>query len=75
MSAQYDGNSEFEGKARATDFVGAEAALKRAAIVARRRAMDTLGSVAVFKGGRVVWETAEGTLLDEPMALEKTKNA
>ena len=57
-------------KPRDPDFIGAEVAIQRAAGIARRRAMETLGSVAVFKDGRVVWETAEGTIMEEP-ALHK----
>ena len=60
-----DNNKQAE-KPRDQDFIGAEVAIQRAAGVARRRAMENLGSVAVFKGGKVVWETAEGKLLDEP---------
>ena len=59
-------NSKQAERPRDPDFVGAEAALKRAARLARRKAIDTLGSVAVFKDGKVVWETAEGTFLEEP---------
>ena len=53
-------------KSRDMDFIGALAALRRSAIKARRRAFETTGSVAIVKDGKVVWETAEGTFLDEP---------
>ena len=35
--------------------------MHRAAKRARRRAMETIGAVAVFKDGKVVWEKADGT--------------
>ena len=66
MSTPDGANRELEGKARDPDFAGAEVAIRRAARVARRKAIETLGSVVAFKNGNVVWETAEGTLLDEP---------
>ena len=37
--------------------VGAEAALKRAAIKARKRAIETSGSVAIFEDGKIVHVT------------------
>lgn len=39
---------------RDPDMVGAEAALRRAAVVARRRAIATTGWVAVFKDGKII---------------------
>ena len=51
-------------ESRDADFIGALAALRRAAEKARRRAFDTTGSVAIVKGGRVVWQREDGTLLD-----------
>ncbi len=59
-------NGKQAEKPRDPDFIGAEVAIQRAAGIARRRAMETLGSVAVFKDDKVVWETAEGTFLNEP---------
>lgn len=50
-------------KQRDPDFVGAEIAMHRAAKRARRRAMETIGVVAVFRDGKVVWEKAGETLL------------
>ena len=50
-------------KQRDPDFVGAEIAMHRAAKRARRRAMETIGEVAVFRDGKVVWEKAGETLL------------
>ena len=37
-------------------FIGAEAALLRAAKAARRLAMVTTGSIVVFKDGKIVYE-------------------
>ena len=59
-------NSMQAEKPRDPDFIGAEVAIQRAATIARRRAVDTSGSVAVFKEGKVVWETADGRFLEEP---------
>ena len=63
--------SEKSRKPRDPDFIGAEAALSRAAERARRRAFETVGAVAVFKNGRVVWEKADGTYVDD---LEDGRN-
>lgn len=52
-------------KSTDTDFIGAMAALRRAAANARRRAFDTIGSVAIVEDGRVVWQRADGTFVDE----------
>ena len=52
-------------KSRDPDFVGAEVALHRAAKRARRQAFETIGAVAVFKDGRVAWEKADGTYVDD----------
>ena len=48
-------------KQRDPDFVGAEIAMHRAAKRARRRAMETIGAVAVFRDGKVVWEKTDQT--------------
>ena len=37
--------------------IGAEAALRRAAVKARKRAIETTGSVPVWKDGEIVYET------------------
>jgi glycine cleavage system aminomethyltransferase T len=63
--------SEKSRKPRDPDFIGAEAALSRAAERARRRAFETVGAVAVFKNGRVVWEKADGTYVGD---LEDGRN-
>ena len=39
------------------DFIGAEAALRRAAIKAQRRAIETSGSYAIYKDGKIVHVT------------------
>ena len=39
------------------DSIAAEAAMRRAAIKARRRAIETTGSVAVYRDGKIVYET------------------
>ena len=65
MTTQKQGHQETTEKQRDPDFVGAEIALHRAAKRARRRAMETVGAVAVFKDGKVVWEKADGTFDDE----------
>ena len=57
-------------KSKDTDFIGAVTALRRAAAKARRRAFDTTGSVAIVKDGRIVWQRANGALLDEPEQAE-----
>ena len=43
-------------KLRDPDFIGAEAALRRAAERARRRAAETTGTVAVYRDGKIVQE-------------------
>ena len=55
-----DTNAKGEGKSkweRPVEFVGAEAALRRAAVKARRRAIETTGSVPVWRDGEIVYET------------------
>ena len=44
-------------KLRDSDFDGALAALKRAAIKAQRRAIETSGSYAVYQDGKIVHVT------------------
>ena len=60
MTTRDRDNSKEVEKPRDPDFIGAEIAIQRAARKARRKAMDTLGSVAVFNHGKVFWETADG---------------
>ncbi len=59
MTTQKHENQDPESKPRDPDFVGAETAMRRAAVKARRRAFQTSGRVAVFKDGRIVWQTAD----------------
>ena len=42
---------------RSKDFIGAEAALRRAAVKARRRAIETTGSVPTWRDGKIVYDT------------------
>ncbi|MCY4652400.1 MAG: hypothetical protein OXC95_04460 [Dehalococcoidia bacterium] len=42
---------------RPADFIGAEEALSRAAIKARKRAIETSGSVATWRDGKIVYDT------------------
>ncbi len=46
--------------ARDPDLAGAEAAMRRAAERARRRAWENGGAIAVFEDGRIVWVKADG---------------
>ena len=48
---------ELMKRARPAGFTGAEAALRRAAVKARKRAIETTGSVPVWKDGKIVYET------------------
>lgn len=42
------------------------AALRRASDIARRRALETTGSVAIFRDGEIVYETDPNVLFSEP---------
>ena len=42
---------------RSKDLIGAEAALRRAAVKARRRAIETTGSVPTWRDGKIVYDT------------------
>jgi isoaspartyl peptidase/L-asparaginase-like protein (Ntn-hydrolase superfamily) len=66
MTTRRQGNKDTAEKSRDPDLSGAEAALRRAVESSRRRAMETIGAVAVLKDGRVVWEKADGTSVNEP---------
>ena len=48
---------ESQKRERPELLIGAEAALRRAAIKARKRAIENTGSVAVWKDGKIVYET------------------
>ena len=53
MSTQNEKSAE---KPRDPDFAGADAAMRRAAKRARRRAGETTGTVTVYKNGKIVQE-------------------
>ena len=42
---------------RPAHFIGAEAALRRAAVKARRRAIETTGAVPTWRDGKIVYDT------------------
>ena len=71
MTIQKQGNHGPAQNSRDPDFAGAEAALRRAVELSRRRAMETIGAVAALKDGKVAWERADGTFTDE---LEDVRN-
>ena len=71
MTAGKQPTQDRERKPRDPDFVGAEAAMRRAAVKARRRAFRTSGKVAVFREGRVVWQKPDGTFTDGPEGRPK----
>ena len=66
MIAREQNDGHHPMKSQDTDFIGAVTALRRAAAKARRRAFETIGSVAIVKDGKVAWQKEDGTLLDEP---------
>ena len=53
-------------RTRDPDIVGAEAALRRAAVRARQRAFEKVGAVVVVIDGKLMWEWADGTFTDQP---------
>ena len=65
MTAREQDDRHRPVKSQGSEFIGAFAALRRAAVKARRRAFETTGAVAIVKNGKVVWETPEGKLLEE----------
>ena len=65
MTAREQDDRHRPVKSQDSEFIGAFAALRRAAVKARRRAFETTGAVAIVKNGKVVWETPEGKLLEE----------
>ena len=69
MTEQSSGPSK---KQRDPFFVGVEAALRRAATVAHRRAIETSGSVPISKDGKIVYVTTlEGFSEEELAAAEE----
>ena len=71
MTVQEHENKGPTTKPRDPDFVGAEAAMRRAAVKARRRAFRTIGKVAVFIDGKVVWQKPDGTFIEDPEGRPK----
>ena len=60
MTPEKSENGKLAGRPRDPDLAGAEAAMRRAAERARRRAADSGGAVAVFENGRIVWVKVDG---------------
>ena len=60
MKSQKTENENPGEPARDPDLAGAEAAMRRAAERARRRAADSGGTMAVFEDERIVWVKADG---------------
>ena len=57
MNKQHTADKKATKRPRSERFIGAEAALRRAAVKARRRAIETTGSVPTWKNGKIVYET------------------
>ena len=57
MDKQSQENEKQIERPLSTDFIGAEKALRRAAIKARRRAIETTGSVPTWRDGKIVYDT------------------
>ena len=55
MKPRKSENEKLPEHDRDPDFVGADAALRRAAERARRRAAECGTAIAIFEDGRVVW--------------------
>ena len=55
--SNYRTKREYNPEEWTDDTLAALAALRRAAVKARRRAIETTGSVPVWKDGKVVYET------------------
>ena len=71
MTEQKQGARGTAQNPRDPEFAGAEAALSRAAERSRHRAMETIGAVAAFKHGKVVWERADGTFTHDLQDVRK----
>ena len=56
MATQKQQGSNLDKKLQGQDLVGAEAAILRAAKLACRRAIETTGSVVIFRDGIIVRE-------------------
>ena len=57
MDRHNEHSQEAADSERPAHFVGAEAALKRAARKARKRAIETTGSVPTWRDGKIVYDT------------------
>ncbi len=57
MGEQNERRQKGEYTERSDYFLGMDAALRRAAIKARRRAIDTTGSVSTWRDGEIVYDT------------------
>ena len=55
---------------QSADSSGALAALRRAAIVARRRALENSGGVTIFRDGKMVWETDPKRIFPEGVEVK-----
>lgn len=56
MTTRNQGSHDPSKKLRDPDLAGADAAMLRASERARRRAIETTGSVAIFRNGEIVRE-------------------
>lgn len=50
-------NNSRAKQALSADFIGAEKALRRAAVKARKRAIETTGAVPTWRDGKIVYDT------------------
>ena len=57
MNKQEQENGNSAKRPLSADFIGAEKALRRAAIKARKRAIETTGSVPTWRDGKIVYDT------------------
>ncbi len=57
MDKHNDEGRKDANKERPAHFIGAEAALRRAAVKARKRAIETTGSVPTWRDGKIVYDT------------------
>ena len=58
MMAEHSDARHHDAKGtRPAHFKGAEAALRRAAVKARKRAIETTGSVPTWRDGKIVYDT------------------
>ena len=72
MADRTPDSRESNEKPRDPLFVGADAAMRRAALVARRRALETTGSYPISKDGKIVYVTTlEGFSEEELAAAEQ----